>query len=910
MELKDTLLMPKGTFPMRANLPTKEPPLVMKWHEIGLYQMLLKHNEGKPAFYLHDGPPYANNEIHAGHALNKILKDVILRSKNLEGFYVPYTPGWDCHGLPIELCVTKAGVDRRTTAPSVFRKKCTEYALTQVARQKSQMLSLGVIGDYDHPYLTLNHDYESHQVEVFAKMALQGLIYKGLKPVNWSPSSESALAEAEIEYKDVTAKTIFVRFEVTKGNALVKPGDFFVIWTTTPWTLPANLGICLNPRMTYGLFETEKGNLVLLKDLSASLKEKLGLEKMNLIREFKGSEVENLVCRHPFLDRDSLVINDDYVTSDSGTGCVHIAPGHGLDDYRVGRKYGLQPLCPVDSRGYMTSEAGTRLDGMFYEEANDEVIKMIEENGALLNEEDITHSYPHDWRTKKPTIFRATSQWFCSVDKIKDKLLKEADKVSFLPKWGKVRLENMLANRDDWCISRQRLWGLPIPIFYGEDGEPLLDKVLFDHIVELFKEHGSDVWYEKEAKDLLPEGYTNIHSPHGVFTKEKDIMDVWFDSGSSFLGSDISLGHPFPADVYFEGNDQYRGWYNSSMILSVATTGKAPYKQILTHGFLVDQNGEKFSKSKKNGIDPVTICKTFGADILRLWTTTIDYSTAEIKLTQDLLKVVSDQYRKIRNTFKFMLTNLCDDDSGNGFDQSYVPSDLSYSDILILNRLKEVLRDMKKGYDTYDFMSVTNALTNFLVNDLSSFYLDYSKDTLYCDKKDSVRRRNTQYVLFNIVKSLSVAYSPILCFTAEEIYDSLSLKDRKASVSLESYPDLGPVDEKISADYQVLTGLRAHVTSLMEPVRQNGTIGSSSEASVTYKPEEEEKPLLDRLGNKELARMFIVSSFEEGETSLVCKHTGEKCERCWNYFDDIEEEDGKHLCHRCHEVVTSLKEKE
>jgi isoleucyl-tRNA synthetase len=904
MELKDTLTMPKGTFSMRANLPQKEPLLVGKWQKIELYQMLLKHNEGKDAFYLHDGPPYANNEIHAGHALNKILKDIILRSKNLEGFEVPYTPGWDCHGLPIELCVTKSGVDRRTTPPAEFRKKCAAYALTQVDRQRKQMLCLGVLGDYEHPYLTLNHDYEAHQVEVFRDMALAGLIYKGLKPVNWSPSSESALAEAEIEYKDVTAKTIFVRFAVTKGNGIVNPGDYFVIWTTTPWTLPANLGICLNPKMTYGLYATDKGNLVLLKELAPVLQVKLGLAKMELLREFLGSEVENVVCHHPFIDRDSLVINDEYVTSDSGTGCVHIAPGHGLDDYRVGKKYGLPPLCPVDSRGYMTEEAGEDLKGLFYEEANEKVLAILTEKGALLREEDIVHSYPHDWRTKKPTIFRATSQWFCSVDKIKDKLLAEADKVTFIPDWGKVRLKNMLANRDDWCISRQRLWGVPLPIFYGEDGEPLLEKVLFDHVVELFRQYGSDIWYEKEAKDLLPEGYTSVHSPHGLFTKEKDIMDVWFDSGSSFLGSDIALGHPFPADVYLEGNDQYRGWYNSSMILSVATTGKAPYKEILTHGFLVDQYGEKFSKSKQNGIDPVTICKNFGADILRLWTTTIDYSTAEIKLTQDLLKIVAEEYKKIRNTFKFMLTNLLDDDEGHAYPEDYVPASLGLMDTLILNRLSEVLAAMKKGYDSYDFMSVSNALTNFLINDLSSFYLDFSKDTLYCDMKDSVRRRNTQYVLFTIVKSLAIAYSPVLPFTMEEIYETLNLKEKKADVALESYPALKAADPALSAQYETLLSLRAHVNALLEPVRQSGVLGSSSEASVSYLPaDSKEQTLIAAFGEEEIARILLVSHFHAAEKSEVSKHTGMKCDRCWNYFDETTALEDKHLCARCLDAI-------
>ncbi len=904
MELKNTLVMPKGTFPMRANLPTKEPVFVKRWEEMGLYEKMLKNREGKKPFYLHDGPPYANNEIHAGHALNKILKDMIIRFRNLEGNYVPYTPGWDCHGLPIELCVTKSGVDRRTTPVPEFRRKCRDYAIGQVERQRKQMLRLGLVGDYEHPYLTLDPVYESHQLEIFRDMALSGLIYKGLKPVNWSPSSESALAEAEIEYRDVTAKTVFVRFAVREGNALVHEGDFFVIWTTTPWTLQANLAICLNPKLVYGLYETEKGRFVLLKDLAESLKAKLHLEKMDEVKTFLGKEVEGVKAKHPFYDRDSLVIVDEYVTSDSGTGCVHIAPGHGEDDYRVGKLYGLPPLCPVDEKGYMTKEAGEELCGLFYEEANEKVIAILKDNGSLLAQEDIVHSYPHDWRTKKPTIFRATKQWFCSIEKIKAKLVGEAEKVDYIPAWGKARLVNMLANRDDWCISRQRLWGVPIPIFYGEDGEPILDKALFDHVIDLVREHGSGIWYEKEAKDLLPEGYVSSHSPNGIFTKEKDIMDVWFDSGSSFLGSGIALGHPFPADVYLEGNDQYRGWYNSSMILSVATRGERPYDRIITHGFLVDQNGEKFSKSKKNGIDPETICQNFGADILRLWTTTIDYSTAEIKLSKELLKIVGDEYRKIRNTFKFMLTNLLDDDEGHAFDPSYVPTDLSFVDSLMLNRLKEVLKDMEKAYLGYDFSKACDALTNFLINDLSSFYLDFSKDTLYCEKKESKTRRDCQYVLYRIVTALAIALSPILPFTCEEIYDAIDKRDKKESVALEDYPDLGEVDAALGEDYRLLLELRSHVNAILEPVRKEGTIGSSSEAKVFYAPvSKAEKDLIEKIGIRDVCKVLIVSGFELGEESRAVKHPGVRCDRCWNYFDDCVEKDGNHLCPRCLKAI-------
>ena len=907
MELKKTLLMPKGKFPMRANLPSWEGDMAKGWDEAKLYEQLLQAHMNKDPFYLHDGPPYANNEIHAGHALNKIIKDIIVRSKNLEGYYVPYTPGWDTHGLPIENCVTKAGVDRRNTPAAEFRKKCREYALGQVDRQRSQMLRLGVIGDYHHPYLTLNKDYEVNQVKVFAKMAMDGLIYKGLKPVIWSWSSESALAEAEVEYKDVSATTIYFRFPVVEGNEFVSKGDYFLVWTTTGWTIPSNQGLCLNPGMEYGLYKTEKGNYVMVKTLAETMKKEIPFESMELVKSFTGRDVEGVKVSHPYQDRLVPVCVDEYVTDDSGTGIVHLGPGHGADDYRVGKKYNLPIICTVDSKGHMI-DAGDEVNGLFYEDCSTKVIEILKNNGNLLNTKELVHAYPHDWRTKKPVIFRATAQWFCSVSKIKDKLVQEAEKVAYKPSWGKVRFENMLTGRDDWCISRQRLWGVPIPIFYGEDGEALLDQKLFDHVEELFAQYGSDIWYEKEAKDLLPEGYTNPHSPNGIFTKEKDIMDVWFDSGSSFLGSDIALNHPFPADVYFEGNDQYRGWYNSSMILSVAYTGKSPYKQILTHGFIVDQYGEKFSKSKKNGIDPVTICNQFGADILRLWTTSIDYTTAEIKLSQDLLKVCADQYRKIRNTFKFMITNLDDDDNGNHFDIHYQPSDLSLVDKMMLNKLKAVLADMKKGYDTYNFASVTDSINNFFVNDLSSFYLDFKKDTLYCEGKDSVARRNTQYVLYTIIKSLAIAYSPILAFTCEEIYRAIDIKDRKNSIALEDYPDLGAVDNELLEQYKKFLELRDHVNAIIEPYRKEGVIGSSSEASVTYLPaSEEEEKLVSLFKDNEVAKILQVSHFSLGKENKVVKHEGTKCDRCWNYFDHCTtDEEGNHLCDRCHEVVSSL----
>lgn len=900
MELKKTLIMNKGDFEMRANLAQKEPTYVKHWSEMDLYHKMLEKNDGREAFYLHDGPPYANGDMHAGHALNKILKDMIIRYKSLKGFYTPFTPGWDTHGLPIENAVVKNGVDRKTTPIVDFRKQCAKYAFKQVDRQRKQLLRLGVIGDYENPYITLTKEYEKGQIEIFADMALKGYIYKGLKPVNWSPSSESALAEAEIEYKDVTAKTIYVRFQVIEAKGPISVGDYFVIWTTTPWTLPANLAICLNPLFTYGVFKTDKGNLIFLKSKAEELKETLGLSECELIKEFRGSEVELSKCKHPYYDKDSLIILGDYVSDDAGTGCVHIAPGHGLDDFKVCLKYGIKPYCPVDEHGYMTKDAGEELAGLFYEEANDKSIELLERNGALLKLIEITHSYPHDWRTGKPLIFRATPQWFCSLSAIKQNLLDEVEKVSYSPKWGKVRLHNMIEGREDWCISRQRAWGVPIPIIYAEDGTAILDKKVFDHIAELIGQYGSNVWYEREAKDLLPEGYTTEHSPNGLFTKEKDIMDVWFDSGSSFRSVDMAKGYPYPADLYLEGNDQYRGWYNSSLILAVATTGIAPYKSIVTHGMIVDGNGEKFSKSKGNGVDPNKICDTYGADILRLWVSTIDFQ-AESKLSEELIKIVSESYRKIRNTFKFMLANLFDD-AEHVFDPE-CEYELSELDKMILAKLNSLMETVDKEYASYDFIGVQSAIFNFMVNDLSAFYLDLAKDVLYCDAVDSLRRKGVQKVLYEMVRKLSIALSPILPFTMEEVNDHLHKGATPGSIALSDYPT-EKVDEVALNEYKNLVAIRNKALKLLEVARSNGLFGQNPEASLTLSLEGEQLALANKLGEEELARILQVAKVTLGENEGATKFVGERCERCWCYFDHLEEDsEGHHICERCAEVI-------
>ena len=655
MDYKDTLFMGKTDFEMRGNLNTKEPNIQKKWYAMHLYEKVLKKNENKREYTLHDGPPYANGDIHLGHSLNKILKDFVVRYKNMNGFKSVYIPGWDTHGLPIENQLQKSGVKRKEMSIADFRKLCEEYAYKQVERQKAGFLRLGVLGDYDHPYITLQHDFEKDQILIFAKMAEKGLIYKGLKPVYWSYSSESALAEAEIEYQDKEDFSIYFKLPIVGQKDLEDAA--FLVWTTTPWTLPANLAVCAGPSIDYVLADTAKGKLIFGLELKDRLTELLELGEVTILKKYKGTDLEGLTYKHPLYDRISPCILGDYVSTSDGSGLVHIAPGHGEDDYMVGKAYGLDILCPVDYRGYMTKEAG-QYEGLFYQECNTKVMEDMDACGCLLKTVKIVHSYPHDWRTHKPVIFRATPQWFASIDPIKEEILKAISDTNWNPKWGEIRLANMIKDRHDWCISRQRAWGVPIPIFYAENGEPVLDQKVFAHIADLFGTYGSNIWFEKEAKDLLPKGFTHPGSPNGLFTKEKDIMDVWFDSGSSYMLLN-RRGLSYPADLYLEGSDQYRGWFNASLITGVATTGKAPFKTVVSHGFTLDGEGRKMSKSLGNTVDPIKTCNEYGADILRLWVASIEYR-ADMPLSKDILKQVSESYRKIRNTLRFLMANTSD----------------------------------------------------------------------------------------------------------------------------------------------------------------------------------------------------------------------------------------------------------
>ena len=661
MEYKDTLLMPKTEFPMRGNLPKREPEIQEKWEEMNIYEKVQKHTEGRPLFILHDGPPYANGDIHMGHALNKVLKDFIVRFKSMNGFHAPYVPGWDTHGLPIETALTKKGVKRKEMSVAEFRKLCEEYAYEQINNQREQFKRLGVRGDWENPYITLKPEYEAQQIKVFGDMAKKGYIYKGKKPVYWSPSSESALAEAEIEYQDKRSASIYVAFEVTDGKGVIEDGVKIIIWTTTPWTIPANLGISLHPQLNYVVVEVDGEKYVVAEALLESVTEELEWENPQVVKTVKGAELDRAVAKHPIYDRESLSCFGEHVTTDAGTGCVHTAPGHGEDDFIIGQKYGLDVLCPVDEKGVMTEEAAG-FAGLFYDKANKAITEKLEEVGALLKLTFITHSYPHDWRTKKPTIFRATAQWFASIKDFRQDLLDAIEETKWVPAWGETRLYNMVRDRGDWCISRQRAWGVPIPVFYAENGEPIITDETIEHISNLFREHGSNIWFEREAKDLLPEGFTHEGSPNGIFTKETDIMDVWFDSGSSHqavLEEREELQRP--ADLYLEGSDQYRGWFNSSLSTGVAVTGKAPYKGVLSHGFALDGEGRKMSKSVGNVVVPAKVMNQLGADILRLWVASVDYQ-ADVRVSDAILKQVAEVYRKIRNTFRFLLGNL------DGFD--------------------------------------------------------------------------------------------------------------------------------------------------------------------------------------------------------------------------------------------------
>ncbi|EQA4762398.1 isoleucine--tRNA ligase [Staphylococcus pseudintermedius] len=914
MEYKDTLLMPKTKFPMRGGLPTKEPQIQQEWKEKDLYRKMLEKNEGQPSFILHDGPPYANGNLHMGHALNKILKDFINRYKTMQGFYTPYVPGWDTHGLPIEQALTKKGVKRKEMTTAEFRDKCQAFAMEQIDIQKKDFLRLGVNGDFDNPYITLKPEYEAAQIRLFGEMADKGLIYKGKKPVYWSPSSESSLAEAEIEYHDKRSASIYVAFDVKDSKGIVADDAKFIIWTTTPWTLPSNVAITVHPELTYVQMNVDGTRYIIAEALVDAVAEQLGWDKEAVVREkdFKGSELEYIEAQHPFIDRISLIINGEHVTTDAGTGCVHTAPGHGEDDFIVGQKYGLEVISPLDDKGVFTAEGGP-FEGMFYDKANQAVTELLTEKGALLKLDFITHSYPHDWRTKKPVIFRATPQWFASISKVRQDILDAIEDTKFKVDWGKTRIYNMIRDRGEWVISRQRVWGVPLPVFYAENGDIIMTKETVYHVADLFEQHGSNIWFERDAKDLLPEGFTHPGSPNGEFTKEQDIMDVWFDSGSSHRG--VLETRPelsFPADMYLEGSDQYRGWFNSSITTSVATRGRSPYKMLLSHGFVMDGEGKKMSKSLGNVIVPDTIVKQKGADIARLWVSSVDY-LVDVRISDEILNQVADVYRKIRNTLRFLLGNIND---YNPATDRIAEADLLEVDRYILNRLREFTAGTLDHYESFDYLNIYQEVQNFINVELSNFYLDYGKDILYIEEKNAHKRRSMQTVLFEILVNMTKLLAPIIPHTAEEVWSHIEQVDEE-SVHLTNMPAKEEVDQALLDKWNTFMALRDDVNRALEAARNEKVIGKSLEAKVKIGNSSSFDTLAFLEGFNDLHQLFIVSQVElvedtKGEayqhgTIEIAKADGEKCARCWNYSESLgsvgELDD---LCPRCQEVVKTL----
>jgi len=917
MDYSKTLNLPQTEFPMRGNLPQSEPAMQQWWDEIDVYSLVQQHRKGRPKFILHDGPPYANGNIHIGHALNKILKDFIVRFRTMQGYDAPYVPGWDTHGLPIEQAIANnEKIDRKKMSVAEFRDYCKAYALEWMEKQKRQFKRLHVRGDWNNPYLTLHPEYEAMQIRVFGDMVKKGYIYRGLKPVYWSPSSESALAEAEIEYKDKRSPSIYVAFEVKDGKGVVPEGSHIVIWTTTPWTLPANLGISVHPDFDYALVDVQGQNYTVAEGLLESVAQQVGWTEYRVVKTFKGRELDRAVCRHPFYDRDSLVMTGTHVTLDAGTGCVHTAPGHGEDDFEIGKAYDLPVLCPVDDQGKFTAEA-PGFEGMFYDDANKVIVDNLRESGHLLKMDFITHQYPHDWRTKKPVIFRATEQWFASIDGFRQAMLDEIKKLRWTPEWGEIRLHNMIAERGDWCISRQRTWGVPIPIVYCRScGEPLISDKIIDHVADLFAREGSNAWFDRSEEELVPEGTVCPKCGGGQFRKETDIMDVWFDSGSSHaavLKTREELR--WPADLYLEGSDQYRGWFNSSLITAVATEGTAPYRGILSHGFTLDGEGRKMSKSLGNVIDPSEVSQKLGADILRLWVASVDYQS-DVRISDAILNQITEVYRKIRNTLRYFLGNL------HGFDpkRDRVPaSRMNELDRFALIRLHRMTERALAAYDRYEFHTVYQSVHHFCAVDMSAFYLDIIKDRLYCSAPDDPERKAAQTVLYDALLAVTKLIAPILPYTADEVWKYIP-DTPYITVQLCEFPevDRSLFDERLESRWEQFMEVRGEIYKALETARKEKRIGANLEARVDIYPEASVDGLL-RHFERELETLLIVSDVSIADASApipddaarlnglavrVSPAEGKKCERCWTVTPDT----GSHpqhpdVCPRCAEVL-------
>ena len=918
VDYNSTMNLPKTDFPMRGNLPQKEPEMIKRWQDQKLYQKLMEKNEGLPLYVLHDGPPYANGDIHMGTALNKVLKDIIIKYKNMSGYKAPYIPGWDTHGLPIELkAMKKVGVENINSALDL-RKVCKEFALHYVDVQRNEFIRLGSIGDYEHPYLTLQPKHEAEQIRIFGEMAKKDFIYKGLKPVYWCPECKTALAEAEIEYAEDPCNSIYVKFKVEddggKLAALNTELDktYFVIWTTTTWTLPGNLAICLGPEYEYVAVHANGEYYIMAKELVESAMKAAKITEYTVSEaSLKGKELEYIKYRHPFIDRVSPIIVGDHVTLESGTGCVHTAPGHGVEDFEVCVNHypEIPIIVPVDGDGKLTEEAG-EFCGLTTNDANKAILTKLTELNALFAVEKIIHQYPHCWRCKSPIIFRATEQWFCSIDGFKEDACKAIDTVQWIPEWGGDRIKGMVMDRSDWCISRQRTWGVPIPIFYCKHcGKPIINEDSINAIANLYEKEGSDAWYKYEASEILPKGF-KCECGCTEFTKEMDIMDVWFDSGVSHAAvCNEEHGLRWPADLYLEGADQYRGWFQSSLLTSVAAKGCAPYKSVCTHGWVVDGEGKAMHKSLGNGMSPDEVTDKYGADILRTWVASSDYH-ADIRISQDILKQLSDAYRKIRNTARFILSNLGD---FNPDTDSVSVEKLDGIDKWAMARMDEIIEKCKAAYDKFDFHIVYSTMRDFCTIDLSNFYLDILKDRLYVEKADSESRRAAQTVIYNILRTMTLYLAPVISFTAEEIWGYMprSEKDDAESVFFNKLPEKSGVsaDEEFMEKWEKIDELRDIVNKALEEARGQKLIGKSLEAKVTLNCGRDWYDFAKSVEN-DLVSAFIVSAVDveksefDGVNVKVEVAPGEKCERCWTHSDTVGKcAEHPTLCARCAEIV-------
>ena len=909
-----TLNLPKTEFPMRGNLPENEPKILDEVFENGLYEKMLKKNEGKTPFVLHDGPPYANGEIHIGHALNKILKDTVVRYKNLQGYYTPFIPGYDTHGMPTENKAIKAlGLNRDEIPVSEFRDTCKSFNKDYIAKQTEGFKRLGVIADWENPYITYQPQIEAKQVGVFADMYKKGYIYKGLKPVYWCTECETALAEAEIEYKDVHNTSAYVKFPVEDSKGIFdKENTFVVIWTTTPWTLPGNMGITIDPEFEYSIVNCGTENYIMAKELVTKVMELAGIENYKIVKTFKGQDLDGVLCKHPFLDRTSRVVmgSDDTVAVDleTGTGAVHTAPGYGKEDYLCGIKNGLDIVVTVNEKGHQTEGAGP-FAGMFYAKSDKEILKWLEEHNLLLHKQNLEHSYPHCWRCKKPVIYRATNQWFASVDGFRKETIEAIKSVKWIPAWGEERITKMVEDRNDWCISRQRTWGVPIPIFYCENcGKEYVTDESLEKVQNIFKEQGSNAWFDLTEKELMPENCKCSECGCTEFKKETDIMDVWFDSGSTHESVVAERGLP-DADLYLEGSDQYRGWFQSSILTAVATKGKAPYKEVLTHGYTVDGQGRKMSKSEGNVIAPQEMIKQYGADILRLWVLSSDYQS-DVSISKDIMKQVAEVYRKIRNTARYILGNIYDFDVNNPVKYE----NLQELDKWALMKLNHLIKDCTKAFDSYDFNRAYQALNTFCVVDMSNFYLDIIKDRLYTRKPDSVERRAAQTTMYEILSSLVRIIAPMTSFTAEEIWKYMPHKENenKESIMLEYWPNVNEEYEnkELEEKWNRIIKVKEEVAKALEMARAEKVIGHSLNAKVIINANKENYELLK--GKEDLLQeVFIVSGVELKEASEFSAEVkiadGEKCERCWMYSTTVgEDKDNPGVCHKCSIALSGM----